>query len=73
VTGYVVPAADSNRLGEAMERLMTAPLASRQQFGESARRFAVTNYEFKVVARKWFDLYEQCLERKEMRRRPSSR
>jgi len=45
----------------------------REQFGESARRFAVTNYEFKVVARKWFDLYEQCLERKAMRRRPSSR
>jgi len=73
VTGYVVPPTDSNSLGEAMERLMTAPFASREQFGESARRFAVTNYEFKVVARKWFDLYEQCLERKAMRRRPSSR
>jgi glycosyltransferase involved in cell wall biosynthesis len=73
VTGYVVPPADSNRLGSAMERLMTAPLASRAQFGESARHFAVTNYEFKVVAQKWFDLYEQCLERKAMRRRLSSR
>ena len=73
VTGYVVPAADSNRLGQAMERLMSAPLASREQFGESARRFAVTNYEFKVVAQKWFELYEQCLERKAIRLRPSSR
>jgi glycosyltransferase involved in cell wall biosynthesis len=73
VTGYVVPAADSNRLGQAMERLMTAPLASREQFGESARHFAVTNYEFKVVAQKWFDLYEQCLEQKAIGRRASSR
>lgn len=64
LTGYVVPTRDSERLANAMERLMTAPPAEREEFGKAARHFAVTNYDFKVVARKWFGLYERCLERK---------
>ena len=67
VTGYVVPPADSSRLGQAMESLMTAPTACREQFGRNARHFAVSNYEFKKVAQKWFDLYERCLEKQAAR------
>ncbi len=67
VTGYVVPPKASSRLGQAMDSLMTAPAACREQFGRNARHFAVSNYEFKTVARKWFDLYERCLERKAAR------
>jgi glycosyltransferase involved in cell wall biosynthesis len=70
LTGYIVPIKDSDRLGKAMERLMTAPLLEREQFGKAARHFAITNYDFKVVARKWFELYERCLERN--RRRPGA-
>jgi glycosyltransferase involved in cell wall biosynthesis len=61
VTGYVIPPADSSHLGQAMESLMTAPTSCREQFGRNARHFAVSNYEFKTVAQKWFDLYERCL------------
>jgi glycosyltransferase involved in cell wall biosynthesis len=64
VTGYLVPPADSRQLGQAMEKLMTAPLSCRERLGKNARHFAVTNYDFKTVAQKWFDLYERCLEGK---------
>ena len=56
-TGYVVPPGDSSHLAEAMERLMTAPVSSREQLLKNARDFAVSNYEFKTVAQKWFGLY----------------
>jgi glycosyltransferase involved in cell wall biosynthesis len=69
LTGYIVPTKDSDGLGKAMERLMNAPLVAREQFGRAARHFAVTNYDFKVVAQKWFGLYERCLERKGTLRR----
>lgn len=68
VTGYVVPPADSSHLGHAMDKLMAAPASCREQFGRNARHFAVSNYEFKTVAQKWFNLYERCLERKAARR-----
>ncbi len=64
ITGYVVPPGDSSRLAQGMENLMTAPAPSREQFGKSARDFAVSQYEFTTVARKWFDLYERCLRKK---------
>jgi len=67
VTGYVVPPGDSSHLAQAMESLMTAPASSREQFGGNARHFAVSNYEFKTVARRWFDLYERCLGKKAAR------
>jgi glycosyltransferase involved in cell wall biosynthesis len=67
VTGYLVPPADSSRLGEAMRSLMAAPVSCREQFGRNARHFAVSNYEFKTVAQKWFDLYDRCLARKAAR------
>ncbi len=63
-TGYVVPPGDSTHLAEAMENLMTAPISNREQFGRNARDFAVSNYEFRTVAQKWFGLYERCLEGK---------
>ena len=61
VTGYVVPPGDSGHLARAMENLMTAPAFRREQFSQSARDFAVSQYEFTTVAQKWFDLYERCL------------
>ncbi|MDQ2839746.1 MAG: glycosyltransferase, partial [Acidobacteriota bacterium] len=63
-TGYVVPPGDSSHLAKAMESLMTAATSSREQFGRNARDFAVSNYEFRTVAQKWFGLYERCLEGK---------
>ncbi len=64
LTGYVVPIRDSDRLGKAMQRLMTAPALEREQFGKAARHLAVTNYDFKAVAERWFDLYGRCLEKR---------
>ena len=64
ITGYVVPPGDSSLLAQGMENLMTAPVSRREQFGRNARDFAVSQYEFKTVARKWFDLYERCLGKK---------
>lgn len=64
LTGYVVPTRDSTGLGQAMERLMTAPTQERDRFGRAARHFAVTHYDFKAVAEKWFDLYGRLLEKR---------
>ena len=57
ITGYVVPPADPDALADAMEALMSATHAEREEIGRKARAFAIANYEFRIVARKWNELY----------------
>lgn len=60
-TGYVIPPADHEALGSAMERIMTASTESRRAMGDAARRHCTQHYRTSTVVNQWIELYAACL------------
>jgi glycosyltransferase involved in cell wall biosynthesis len=68
-TGWLVPAADPERLGAAMSRLMQLPLNERRAIGERARQRVAEHFSLEVVLDRWEQLYADLLMRKSANRR----
>ena len=62
-TGFLTPAGSAMALGEAMNRLMQAPVEERRALGLRARRRAVERYSLEAVLDRWEALYSDLLSR----------
>ncbi len=70
-TGWLAPAGDPERLGEAMSRMMQLPFRERQAIGERARQHVVEHFSLESVLDRWEQLYADLLERKSRRTDPA--
>jgi glycosyltransferase involved in cell wall biosynthesis len=62
-SGWLASAADASALGEAMNRMMQAPLEERRAMGERARRQVIERYSLEAVLNRWETLYGELLAR----------
>jgi glycosyltransferase involved in cell wall biosynthesis len=60
-TGWLTPAGDTDRLGEAMTAMMQTPPAERHAMGERARKRTIEQFSLETVLDRWERLYTELL------------
>ena len=71
-SGFLVPARDSEALGQAMLRLMGLPEEQRRAIGKRGREHVRANYGLHRVAERWERVYWDALARKGFTLEPSA-
>lgn len=66
-SGYIVPPRDPVALATAMRKMMTLSEAERTAMGQTGRGHIEANYSLDRVVDQWEALYQELLQRKEMR------
>lgn len=59
-TGLVVPPKDEKALSSALKTILSDPIL-KNRLGENARKHVSDNFNYKLVAKKFFDLYSEII------------
>ena len=65
-TGFLVPAANSSALRDAMRDVMALSVVQRHEMGLAGREFVVSNYSMAHIVNQWETLYREFLDKREV-------